>query len=79
MCSIAMAYPAYVRERARELRTTKHLSLNEIAERLALPKTTVYDWINDLPLGRARRPLGSSTEAHPSDAKQISVASRSGV
>jgi transcriptional regulator with XRE-family HTH domain len=50
-----MAYPAYLRERARELRTTKHLSLNEIAERLALPKTTVYYWIKDLPLGRGRR------------------------
>jgi transcriptional regulator with XRE-family HTH domain len=50
-----MAYPAYLRERARELRTTKGLSLNEIAERLALPKTTVYYWIKGLPLGRKRR------------------------
>jgi transcriptional regulator with XRE-family HTH domain len=36
-----MTYPAYLRERARELRTTKQLSLDEIAERLALPKTIV--------------------------------------
>jgi transcriptional regulator with XRE-family HTH domain len=36
-----MAYPAYLRERARELRVTKKLSLNEFAERLALRKTTV--------------------------------------
>jgi AcrR family transcriptional regulator len=50
-----MAYPAYLRERARELRVTKHLSLDEIAERLALPKTTVYYWIKDLPLGRSPR------------------------
>lgn len=34
---------------------TKKLSLDEIAERLALPKTTVYYWIKDLPLGRERR------------------------
>ncbi len=34
---------------------TKRLSLDEIAERLALPKTTVYYWIKDLPLGRERR------------------------
>ena len=53
-----MAYPAYLRERARELRTTKRLSLDEIAERLALPKTTVYYWIKDLPLGRPRREDG---------------------
>jgi hypothetical protein len=50
-----MAYPAYLREKARELRLTKHLSLDEIAERLVLPKTTVYYWIKDLPLGRERR------------------------
>jgi hypothetical protein len=50
-----MAYPAYLREKARELRIKKKLSLDEIAERLALPKTTVYYWIVDLPLGRERR------------------------
>jgi AcrR family transcriptional regulator len=49
-----MAYPAYLRERARQLRVEKRLSLDEIADRLALPKTTVYYWIRDLPLGRAR-------------------------
>lgn len=53
-----MAYPAYLRERARELRIKKRLSLDEIAERLALPKTTVYYWIADLPLRRARRENG---------------------
>jgi AcrR family transcriptional regulator len=50
-----VAYPAYVREKARELRLEKHLSLDEIAARLALPKTTIYYWIRDLPLGRPRR------------------------
>jgi hypothetical protein len=50
-----MAYPRFLRERARELRVNQHLSLDEIAERLALPKTTVYYWIVDLPLGRPRR------------------------
>ena len=56
-----MAYPHYLRERARQLRTEKHLSLIEIADRLALPKTTVYYWIKDLPLERPRR--NSSTKA----------------
>ena len=50
-----MAYPAYIRARARELRTKNHLSLDELAKHLALPKTTVYYWIKDLPLGRERR------------------------
>ncbi len=44
-----MAYPAYVRDKARELRIERKLSLLEIAERLALPKTTVFYWIRDLP------------------------------
>lgn len=44
-----MAYPAYIREKARQLRTEKKLSLLEIAECLALPKTTVWYWIQDLP------------------------------
>jgi hypothetical protein len=44
-----MAYPAYVRAKARELRIKYKLSLLEIAERLALPKTTVFYWIRDLP------------------------------
>ena len=37
-----MAYPAYVREKARELRIERRLSIVEIAERLGLPKTTVF-------------------------------------
>jgi hypothetical protein len=50
-----MAYPPYIRERARELRIRHALSLDELAVRLALPKTTVYYWIKDLPLERERR------------------------
>jgi hypothetical protein len=50
-----MAYPVYLKQRARERRLTKHLSIDELAERLALPKTTIYYWVKDLPLGRERR------------------------
>jgi AraC-like DNA-binding protein len=50
-----MAYPRYVREKARELRCEKHLSIDEIADRLALSRTTVYYWVRGMPLGRRRR------------------------
>jgi hypothetical protein len=50
-----MAYPAYIREKARSLRVDQRLSIVEIAERLALPKSTIYYWVGDLPLGRPRR------------------------
>jgi hypothetical protein len=53
-----VAYPRYLREKAREMRTKEKLSLLEIADRLALPKTTVYCWIVDLPLARPRRENG---------------------
>jgi hypothetical protein len=43
-----MTYPAYIREKARKLRIERRMSLDEIAECLALPKTTVYHWIKDL-------------------------------
>lgn len=45
----AMIHPPYLREKARRLRVERKLSLNEIAERLALNKTTVWYWIEDLP------------------------------
>lgn len=53
-----MAHSAYIREKARSLRTEKHMSIEEIAHRLALPKTTIYYWVKDLPLGRPRRTNG---------------------
>ncbi len=46
-----MAYPAYVREKARELRREKKLTIDELAERLAISRTTIYYWIKDLPIG----------------------------
>jgi transposase-like protein len=48
-----VAYPDYIREKARELRVERRLSIVEIAERLGLPKTTVFYWVRDIPLQRA--------------------------
>lgn len=46
-----MAYPIYVKEKARQLREKKKLTIDELAERLAIPRTTIYYWVRDLPIG----------------------------
>jgi transcriptional regulator with XRE-family HTH domain len=45
-----MAYPSYIKEKARQLRREKKLTIDELAERLALPRTTIYYWVRDLPI-----------------------------
>ena len=40
MFGLEMAYPAYVKQKARELRTDRKLTIDELAERLAIPRTT---------------------------------------
>jgi transcriptional regulator with XRE-family HTH domain len=39
-----------------ELRTQRNMSIDEIAERLALSRTTVFYWLRDLPINRSARP-----------------------
>src|SRR2546423_452519 len=46
---VRMAYPAYIREKARWMRVERRLTIDQIAERLAVSRTTVYYWIRDLP------------------------------
>jgi hypothetical protein len=43
-------HPPYLRQRAREMRLAKKLTIDELAERLALPRTTTYGWVRDLPI-----------------------------
>jgi hypothetical protein len=45
----------HLREKAISLRTTRQMTLDEIVERLALPKTTVYHWIKDIPIPRTEK------------------------
>jgi len=50
-----MAHHPFLREQAIALRTESHLSIDEIAARLALPRTTIYSWVRTIPLGRRSR------------------------
>jgi len=45
----------HLREKAIQLRTQHHMTLEEIMERLALPKTTIYYWIKDIPIPRTEK------------------------
>jgi transposase-like protein len=53
----ALAYPAYIREKALQLRAEQKLTIDEIAERLAISRTTAYEWVGHLPVPRRENPL----------------------
>src|SRR3954454_16326232 len=50
-----VTHPAYIREKAREMRVENDLTIDEIAERLAISRQTIAYWLRDLPLQRKRR------------------------
>ena len=52
-----MTYPAYIREKALRLRSEHQLTIDEIAERLAISRTTAYAWVGHLPVPRRENPL----------------------
>lgn len=47
-----MAHAASLREMARRLRQEENLTIDQLAARLALSRTTVYYWVRDLPIER---------------------------
>ena len=60
-----MAYPAYIREKARSLRRDKQLTIDELADRLALSRSTIYYWVRDLPI-----PSSGAGGPWPADAQR---------
>jgi hypothetical protein len=45
-----MAHAAYIREKARSMRVERQFTIDELAQRLALPRSTIYYWVRDLPI-----------------------------
>ncbi|MCB0856866.1 MAG: hypothetical protein KDB57_01970 [Solirubrobacterales bacterium] len=50
-----MAYPEYIRQKAIQLRVEKKLTIDEIAERLSIAKTTIYYWVGDIEIPETER------------------------
>ncbi len=48
-----MAHPDYIRDKARQMRVERNFTIDQIAERLALSRTTIYHWVKDLPIERS--------------------------
>jgi transcriptional regulator with XRE-family HTH domain len=48
-------HPLYLTEKARKLRLEKKLTIDELAECLALSRTTIYYWVQDIPVPRKTR------------------------
>ena len=47
-----MTHPDYIREKAIELRRERGMTMDEIAERLALSRSTIYYWVKDIEIPR---------------------------
>jgi transcriptional regulator with XRE-family HTH domain len=50
-----LAHPEYIREKARQMRLEKDLTIDEIADRLGISRQTIFYWVRDLPMQRPRR------------------------
>jgi transcriptional regulator with XRE-family HTH domain len=50
-----MAHAAYLREKAIQLRKQRELTIDELAERLALSRSTIDYWVKDVPIPRTER------------------------
>ena len=48
-------YPPYLREKARQLRRDRKMTIDQLAECLALPRTTIYYWVRHVPIPRTTR------------------------
>ncbi len=45
----------HLRAKAIQLRTERHMTLDDIVDCLQLPKTTIYCWIKDIPIPRTKK------------------------
>lgn len=66
-----MAYSTYLRDKARSLRAERQLTIDELAERLALSRSTIYYWVRDMPIPGSGAGTGWPASAHRNAARAI--------
>lgn len=59
---VRMTHSRYLRNMARLLRVEQQLTVDQLAARLALSRSTVYYWVRDLPLRDARGTGGADVD-----------------
>lgn len=47
-----MAHATYLREKARQMRRDRGMTIDELSDRLGLSRSTIYHWVRDLPVER---------------------------
>lgn len=70
---VRMAHSRYLRQMARSLRVERQLTVDELAARLSLPRSTIYYWVRDLPL-RGPMPQAPGEGEHRSGGQIVSRA-----
>ncbi|HLM85236.1 MAG TPA: helix-turn-helix domain-containing protein [Solirubrobacteraceae bacterium] len=78
-----MAHPTYLREKARSMRIERRLTIDELAERLGLSRSTVHYWVRDLPIPGSGSggvwPEAARRKGTLRDAAEVQAAARSRV
>ena len=54
----------HLRDKAIQLRTEHKMTLDDIVERLRLPKTTIFSWIKDIPIPRTEKQTAAHRRKH---------------
>jgi transcriptional regulator with XRE-family HTH domain len=60
---VFVAHPKYIRDKARQMRVEKDLTIDEIAERLAISRQTIFYWVKDVPLKKSPRRIDYEARA----------------
>lgn len=65
-----MAYPEYIRQKAIQMRIQKKLTIDEIAERLSIARTTIFYWVGNIEIPETERQSARRLKASKANSDQ---------